>query len=379
VNHSADVVIIGGGVIGSSVAFHLKNDGFQGRVLVVERDPSYRFASSALAFGGVRQQFMSRVNVEMARFGAAVYESDRQFGFHQHGYLFLGNADNWERLLNRYEVERSLGSEVELLTVADISKMVPELHCGDLVGGVFGAKDGYIDPKRTVHFLRTSAEEVGVNYLADEIQRIDVSRGTVKAVHAGQARRIETDRLVIAAGAYSRSVAALAGIHLPVTPVRQQLFRCALPRLWSHPFPVVIDPGGVHWRSWGENEIVIAKTKRDERPGIRFELEPERYATEIFPALVHRLPEFRDLQFISGWAGLYEMTPDHNGIIDHHPAVDGLYFACGFSGHGLMMAPAAGKLMSELIRLGRFVSIDASPLSFTRFARNELFWDEAMI
>jgi glycine/D-amino acid oxidase-like deaminating enzyme len=182
---------------------------------------------------------------------------------------------------------------------------------------------------------------------------------------------------VIASGAYSGVVAKSLGVDVPITPVRQQLFRCELPRPWTYEFPVVVDPGGAHWRSSPNNEIVIAKTKADEPPGFRFGGDLERFHQDVMPDLVWRLPEFRDLKLVFGWGGLYEMTPDHNGIIDR--ISDRLYIAAGFSGHGLMMSPATGKLMSELIRTGRFETLDASPLSFERFARNEPFWDESMI
>src|SRR3989441_8710028 len=352
-----DIVIIGGGVIGSSIAFNLLQDGFAGRVAVMERDPSYQFASSALAMGGVRQQFMSAVNVRMVQYSLTVLEQFPECDFHQRGYLFLGNESNWANLQRRYEIQRRLGAECELLSVAEIRRLVPELRCDDLAGGLFGPKDGYVDPRAMLRAFRKRAEKLGATYISGEVQRLE----------PGQV-------YVIAAGAYSGIVAKLAGVEAPVTPVRQQLFRCALPRPWTYEFPVVIDPGGVHWRSAPNNEIVIAKTKADEPPGFRFGCDIERFHEDFMPDLVRRLPEFRDLKLVFGWGGLYEMTPDHNGILDQ--ISDRLYIAAGFSGHGLMMSAATGKLMSELIRTGRFETLDASALSLGRFARNELFLDE---
>ena len=371
---SADIVIIGGGVVGSSIAFNLFQDGFDGRVIVIERDPSYQFASSALAMGGVRQQFMSGVNVRMVQYSVGILEQLPECQFRQRGYLFLGNGSNWAKLQRRYEIQKSLGAACELLDVPEIRKLVPELRCDDLAGGLLGPKDGYVDPRATLRTFRKKAEEAGAAYISDEVQRIDQG-----AVHGTKSGRIAARHIVIACGAYSGAVAEHAGVQLPITPVRQQLFRCALPRAWNYEFPVVIDPGGVHWRSDWNQEIVIAKTNPDEPPGARFGCDIERYYEDFLPDLVRRLPEFRGLKLVFGWGGLYEMTPDHNGIIDRHPEIDGLYFAAGFSGHGLMMSPATGKLMSELIRTGRFETLDATPLSFSRFARNELFWDEAMI
>jgi len=375
----ADVLIIGGGVIGSSIAYNLKADGFGGRVAVLERDPSYQFASSALAMGGVREQYMSRVNVQMAQYSIALYERTAVVDFHQRGYLFLGNQENWTKLQQRYEIEKSLGVSVEILGVSEIRSLVPELRLDDIVGGIIGRRDGYLDPRKVLRFLRETAEQHGAVYIADELQRIDIARGAVKGVHLTRSGWIAADRLVIAAGAHSGVVGEIAGIHIPVTPVRQQLFRCGLPRRWSYEFPMTVDPGGVHWRSSGDNEITIAKTNPRELPGFRYGADLERFHNDFKPDLIRRLPEFKDLKLVFGWGGLYEMTPDQNGIIDAHPAIYGLYLACGFSGHGLMTSPATGKLISELIRLGRFETIDASPLSYSRFERNQLFFDEAML
>jgi FAD-dependent oxidoreductase domain-containing protein 1 len=354
------IVIIGGGVVGSSIAFNLLQDGFKGGVTVIERDSSYQFASSALAFGGVRQQFMSSVNIRMVQYSLDVITQFPECGFHQRGYLFLGNESNWAKLQRRYEIQKSLGAECELLGVADIRKLVPELSCDDLRGALFGPKDGYLDPRALLRAFRKKAEQLGATYVSREF-------------HETNPRTV----YVIAAGAYSGSVAKYFGAEVPITPVRQQLFQCALPRPWTYEFPVVIDPAGTHWRTYPNNEIVIAKTNPAEPPGFRFGADLERFHQSVMPDLAGRLPEFRDLKLIFGWGGLYEMTPDHNGIIDR--ISDRLYIAGGFSGHGLMMSAATGKLMSELIRLGRFQTVDASVLSLGRFTRNELFWDEAMI
>jgi FAD-dependent oxidoreductase domain-containing protein 1 len=356
----ADIIIIGGGVIGSSVAFNLLQDGFKGRLVVMERDSSYQFASSALAMGGVRQQFMSAVNVRMVQYSLNVLKQLPDCQFRQRGYLFLANESNSARLQRRYEIQKSLGAECEWLSVAQIRELVPELRCDDLQGGLFGPKDGYVDPRATLRTFRRKAEQLGASYVSGAVQKLE--RGPV---------------YVIAAGAYSGAVAKTLGVEVPIAPVRQQLFRCELPRPWTYEFPVVIDPGGTHWRSSINNEIVIAKTNPDEPIGFRFGCDLDRFHNDVLPALVNRLPEFRDLKLVFGWGGLYEMTPDHNGIIDR--VSDGLYIAAGFSGHGLMMSAATGKLLSELILAGHFQTLDATNLSLARFARGELIHDEAML
>lgn len=357
---TADIVIIGGGVVGSSIAFSLLQDGFRGRVTVMERDSSYQFASSALALGGVRQQFMSSINIRMVQYSLGVIAGFPECDFHQRGYLFLGDDTNWERLKRRYEIQKSLGAECEILDVAGIRELVPELHCDDLKGALFGPRDGYVDPRATLRAFRSKAERLGATYVSGDVQKMESG-----------------PLYVIAAGAYSGEVAKRFGFEVPITPVRQQLFRCSLPRPWTYEFPVVIDPGGAHWRSSVNNEIVIAKSNPEEPPGFRFGGDLDRFYNIVKPEIARRLPEFLGLNLIFGWGGLYEMTPDHNGIIDK--LADNLYIAAGFSGHGLMMSAATGKLMSELIRNGRFETLDASVLSIDRFARNQLFIDESMI
>jgi FAD-dependent oxidoreductase domain-containing protein 1 len=312
------------------------------------------------------------VNVRMVQYSLGVFEQIPECRFRQRGYLFLANESNWSKLQNRYQVQKSLEASCDMLSNSDVRHLIPELRCDDLIGGLLGAKDGYVDARGTLGAFRERATKLGAEFVPDEVQTISAG-----IVHATRSGRIDADRIVIACGAYSASVARTMDVALPITPVRQQLFRCALPRPWSYEFPMTVDPGGLHWRSDGDLEIVLAKTRYDEPAGVRFDCDIRRFYDEFMPDLVRRLPEFREVKLVFGWAGLYEMTPDQNGIIDE--IADGVYVAAGFSGHGLMMSPATGKLMSELIRTGRFETVDASPLSFSRFQRNELFFDEAMI
>lgn len=384
---AADITIVGGGVIGSSVAYNLLSMGFRGKVLVLERDPAYRRASSRLAFGGVRQQYCREINVRMAQMSVAFYERfDETMGvggrpaagkFRQPGYLFLGDRGSAPKLRERLDRMRAAGAIVEPLTPAEIRERVPELDLSDVELGVFGRKDGYGDPSAILGGFRAKAESLGVHFLADELTGVE-RNGGVRAITTRGAGRIETPRLVCAAGAFSARVGELAGVSIPVTPVRQQLVRAALPRPWSYEFPVVIDPSGVHWRSAEGNTIVIAKTETGEPPGECFEADPDLFSREWKPLLARRVPEFGGLEQVGAWAGLYEMTPDHNGLLGEHPDLPGLHLACGFSGHGLMMAPATGQLIAQSL-LGLSPSLDIGPLSVARFAQGRLLLDDAMI
>ena len=390
----ADVVIVGGGVVGCSIAWHLKHDGFTGRVVVAERDSTYARASSNLAMGGIRQQFSSAANVGMAQYSLDFYErfddamSAADFRsdawLRQRGYLFLVDAQNAERFEQRLETQRALGVAVEQWSVDRIRERVPDLMLDDIVFGVFGPRDGYADPKRVLAGFRAGAERVGAEFVTGEVTSVERANGSVVAARVGDTR-IDTGIVVNAAGAYAVHVARMAGVELPVHAVRQQLFRCELPKTWPYRFPMVIDPSGVHWRHddarspGGVDRIVVARTSLDEPEGENLTCDWSRWGRDYAPPLARRMPAFSSLEPVEGWAGLYEMTPDHNAIIGEHPAVRGFFLANGFSGHGLMMAPATGKAVSDLIRSGASRTIDVSAFRIARFAHGTLIHDDAML
>jgi len=391
----ADVVIVGGSVIGSSAAWHLRHDGFTGRILVVERDRTYARASASLAMGGIRQQFCTPVTVRMVQYSVEIWKDfDRRFTvgghapkawFRQRGYLFLADARTAAPLMRRFEAEQRAGAEVQLLSRDDVRALVPDLMLDDIVFGVFGPADGYASPREVLGGFQRGAAALAVEYLEDEVIGVDVDGGDVRGVRLASGGTIATTTVVNAAGAWSGRVAALAGLRVPVEPMRQVLFRAALPHRWPHRFPMVIDPGGVHWRHddpigpGDPDRIIVAFTKWDEPVGDDVRPADERWAAEFLPALVRRLPAFRELTAVAGWGGLYEMTPDHNPVLGEHPSLRGFVFASGFSGHGLMMAPATGKIVSELIRTGTSSTFDISIFAPDRFDRGALIHDAATI
>ncbi len=395
---TADVMIIGGGVVGSSVAYHLRRDGFTGRIIVAERDSTYARASSFLAMGGVRQQFGSAANIAMAQYSIRFYrEFDERMSvggyiarawLRQRGYLFLVNHESAERFERRLESQRALGAKVERLSVSAIRDRVPDLELGDIAFGLIGPEDGYANPRQVLAGFRAGAAHEGAEYVDAEAIAIELDAGGVSGVtlHGPDGTtRFATRTVVNAAGAYASHVGTMAGVELPVRPQRQHLFRLELPRTWPYRFPMVIDPGGVHWRHddatevGGPDRIVVAKTNGDEPEGENLAADPDRFERDVRADLVRRMPALADATMVEGWAGLYEMTPDHNAIIGEHPERKGFYLANGFSGHGLMMAPATGKAVADLIRTGKSETVDVSKFDVTRFSRGEMFWDDAMI
>jgi glycine/D-amino acid oxidase-like deaminating enzyme len=392
---TADVLIIGGGVVGLSAAYHLKRDGLEGRVVVVERDATYRRASSFLAMGGIRQQFGSAINIRMAQFSIDFYERfDQRLAalgaqptrFSQRGYLFLADHRTAEQFRRRFEAQKALGARVTWLDQPELEGRLPGVRLDDIEFGLIGPSDGYANPRAVLAGFRAAAEKEGTEILHDEVVSIRQAEGRVTGVELAAGGMISTTAVVNAAGAFAARVGALAGLDLPVQPVRQHLFRAELPARWPYRFPMVIDPGGVHWRhddlvdpNAPTDRIVVAKTNLDELPGENFTCDESRWSRDFLPDLVNRVPAFARLKLVEGWVGLYEMTPDHNPILGEHPALRGFFVANGFSGHGLMLSPATGQIVSELVRSGRCSTFDISPFAVDRFDRGELFWDEAMV
>jgi FAD-dependent oxidoreductase domain-containing protein 1 len=392
---TADVVVIGGGVVGSAAAWRLRLDGVTGRVVVVERDPTYTRASSFLAMGGIRQQFASAVCVQMVQHSVRLWQTfDERMRtpahtpktwFRQRGYLFLADDATSAALGARADAQDAAGVVQRRLSVADIDALVPGLALDDIRWGLFGPEDGYANPREVLFGLRAAAAHAGAEYVRDEVTGLSVQSGRVTGVRLANGGGIDAPVVVNAAGALSGRVAALAGLAVPVEPVRQLLFRCTLPEPWPTRFPMVIDPGGVHWRHddpvapGDPDRITLAFTKWDEPAGERFECDDARWEHEFYPALVRRMPALAEVADVHGWAGLYEMTPDHNPVIGAHPALAGLIFASGFSGHGLMMSPATGLIVSELVRLGASRTFDIAPFAVDRFERGAYVPDGATI
>jgi glycine/D-amino acid oxidase-like deaminating enzyme len=391
----ADVVIVGGGVIGCSAAWHLRQDGFTGRILVVERDPTYQRASSFLAMGGIRQQFCTPVTVAMVRFSVELWKKfDATLGtparrpkawFRQRGYLFLANGATSTALTHRYNEEKQAGAAVRMVAVDELRLMLPDVMLDDILFGVLGGEDGYANPREVLAGFRAGAELAGAEFVTGEVSGIDHKQGRVTGVRLSTGSRLAAPIVVNAAGPWAGRLAALAGLNVPVEPMRQMLFRCTLPYQWPYRFPMLIDPGGVHWRHddasqpGGADKIILAFTNWNERPGENLVADEARWQKDFYPAMVNRAPELRDVTEVHGWAGLYEMTPDHNPVLGPHPALSGFIFANGFSGHGLMMSPATGKIVSEFVRLGRSDTFDVAIFAPDRFARGALIHDAATI
>ncbi|MDI6809987.1 MAG: FAD-binding oxidoreductase [Candidatus Eisenbacteria bacterium] len=385
-----DLLIIGGGVMGSSIAFHLANDGFKGRIAVFEKDPSYERASTLLSVGGIRRQFSTEVNVRLSQHSLAFY---REFGermevggdrpeidFKPRGYLFLGSEKNWPILVKHQAFQKSLGVETRLLNIDETLQLIPDLNTDDLVGSSFSAGDGYMDPHGVLQGFVRKARDLGVTYLHQEVVEILRKGDRLEGVKTKDGTAFFSNSIVNAAGPYAGEVGKMAGIEIPVVPVRRMVYLLKPPRLFDYDLPLTIDTSSVYFLHETGKQILTGKSRKEEPSGFNYVWDRNYFQEAIWPSLAHRIPLFDKLKVVSGWAGLYEVNQwDSNGIIGEHPEVRGFYVAVGFSGHGFQQAPAVGKALSEWIRLRRYETVDVSPLGYERILEGRKVLEEEVI
>jgi sarcosine oxidase subunit beta len=383
---SADVVIIGSGIVGSSVAYHLTEMGCT-NVLIVEREAHQGKGSTGKSMGGVRAQFSTPVNIQMSLYSINFFsEFEERTGhpadYRPHGYLFVATEErHLDYLKANRERQIALGvKNVELVSRDDIIAMLPQLRADDILGGTFCPTDGFVDPHSVMMGFMLKARERGARlWLDTPVTGIEVERGRVAAVNTSRGS-IATRAVVNCAGAWAAGVAKLAGAELPVEPLRRQLVPTEPFDGLPARFPMVIDMStGFHFRREGAG-FLLAWNDPAETPGFKTEFDTS-FIEKILTRAASRVPVLAEAQVNArrAWAGLYEMTPDHHAVIGQSPDVAGLYFANGFSGHGVMHSPATGRLVAETILDGRASTIDASPLGVERFAEGRLIEETALL
>ncbi len=378
---SADVVIVGGGCMGAATAYYLSRHG-AGRVALVERDVQLGTGSTGRNAGGVRHQFSDPANIALSRESIALFERfEHEVGspidFWQDGYLFLLSSDTSERhFAESVALQRSLGLDVAWLTAAEAEAMTPGLDATGVRAASFCAKDGIADPNGVTMGFAKAAQAAGVTILRDtEVTGIDVAHGRVAGVRTSGGD-IATRAVVNAAGPWAAQVAAMAGVMLPVVPERRHIFI-------AHPAPgaswddaayagrtprsrlMVIDFDTTFYFHREGGGLLFGMGDPSEQPGFDTTVKWD-FLPDVTSAAVRRMPALADASVTHAWAGLYEMTPDHNPVIGSL-GVEGLYAIAGFSGHGFQHAPAAGRLLADVM-LGRDPLFDLTPFAFARFA-----------
>ncbi|MEO5937366.1 MAG: FAD-dependent oxidoreductase [Terriglobales bacterium] len=383
---SADIVIIGGGIVGSSIAWHLTEAGCK-NVVVLEREKSQGKGSTGKSMGGVRAQFSTPVNIRMSLYSIPFYASfeertGHESGYRPQGYLFLATkAGHLDYLKTNMAQQVALGlKDVRLLAVEEIRTMYPQLRSDDILGGTFCATDGFVDPYSAMNGFMAAAVERGARIVKSAevtgIARDGQGIASVESTQGSFATRI----VVNAAGAWAKAVAAMVGVDLPVEPLRRMLVPTEPFDDFPHSAPMIIDMStGFHFRPEGRG-FLLAWADADEKSSFNTDFDPA-FIEKILIHAADRVPVFENVAVNPkrAWAGLYEMTPDHHPVLGGVPDVKGFYCANGFSGHGVMHAPATGKILADLILNGKTNLIDAPLLDINRFREGRMIHETAVL
>eukprot|EP01037_Dinobryon_pediforme_P012293 gene12293-12379_t len=381
---SQTIVILGGGAIGSATAYFLTRDPtFTGKVIVLERDPTYKQASSALSASSIRQQFSTPLNIALSRFGFEFIQNagthlgigdDRPtLSLHEGGYLVLASASGVELLRQIHDIQTSAQAPIAFLEADALKARFDWLNTDSIAAGTLGlAKEGWFDGYGLLQGLRKKAQMQGAVYISEEAVGFSRHHGKITAVKTKSGQTIDCDILVNACGPWSGKTGDMLGIDVPVRARRRSIFVFSCKTKLDH-FPLLCDPSGVWVRPEGQFYIAGNSPKHNEADpdDLPLDVDYSQFEETIWPALAERIPAFENIKQTSAWAGYYEINPvDYNGLVGQHPAFDNLFLACGFSGHGLQHSPGIGRGLAELLVHGQYSSLDLSPLSYQRIVNN---------
>lgn len=392
-----DVVIIGGGIIGSAAACFLAQTGRAGAVAVIEPDPGYRRAATPQSAGGLRRLFSLPENIRMSQYSVNFYANfartmavdgnPAEINFCRQGYLFVVSARGAPQLEANYRLQAAEGVPAELLDVAALRSRFPSIGTDDLALACYSPEDGWIDPFSALQGFRRKAKSLGVTYIDTRVTGLSIRQQRVTEAHLAQGERIQADVFVNAAGAWAAEIAAMAGVKLPVKPY------CRLQHYWRcqaefEPLPLVKDESGLFFRPEGPG-FVGGRPSWEIEPGFNFAAEAGQFTGHlngyfervVWPLLAQRVPKFDALRCERTWAGHYAQNMvDGNMILGPcGGAADNLYLACGFSGHGIMHAPAVGLALSELILDGRYSTMDLARMSYRRIIEDKPYPEKGII
>jgi glycine/D-amino acid oxidase-like deaminating enzyme len=377
---SNQVVVIGGGVMGSALAYWLTRLEPSVGVTVIERDPSYEQASSALSAASIRQQFSTPVNIRVSRASVAflrnaavelgVDDEKPDIMLREAGYLYLAGAGGSAELRRAHAVQRTCGADIALMDPADLQRRFGWLNTSDLSLGSLGLSgEGWFDGYALLMAFARKARQQGARYVHAEVCGFTVDGTRVTEVIAADGARIACTHVVNAAGPWARRIAAMVGVDLPVFARRRTVYVISCPAAMT-PFPLLIDPTGFWIRPEG-TKFIAGLSPADDRDDQPLQPDYDAFESHLWPALAHRIPAFEEAKLERAWAGYFEMnTFDHNAILGQHASLENFLFMNGFSGHGMQQAPVIGRAIAELILLGRFDTLDLSDLLFARIAEN---------
>ncbi|MFT5798900.1 MAG: glycine/D-amino acid oxidase-like deaminating enzyme [Candidatus Azotimanducaceae bacterium] len=393
---SYDVVIIGGAMLGSSVAwFTASNPDFDGTILVVERDPTYEFASTSHTNSCIRQQFSNEVNIRVSQFGAEFVKNFRAFMggdtrvpqpvLQSFGYMYLAdNADFAATLKESQQIQASLGAGTKHMMPDEIARDYPFYNLEDIVAANHNLVDeGYFDGNTLFDWWKRSAREHGVEYLTNEVVAMMKSSdgAKVQSVTLASGEVIACGTVVNCSGPRAARTARMAGIDIPVEPRKRYTYIFAAEQPLDRDLPLTIDPSGMHMRS--EGNYYLAGGPPDDDPAVEYDdfvQDHSIWEEKVWPIIANRVPAFERVKLINSWAGHYAFnTLDQNAVIGPHTQVSNFIFVNGFSGHGFQQSPAMGRGISELITYGEYRTLDLSPFGYGRIERGDKFPEKAII
>jgi len=357
---SYDVIIVGGGIMGSALAYYLTGRDAAARVLVVERDPSYARASSTLSMANVRIQFSLKENIQISQYALGMlanFESDMavdgehpRIYYHREGNLFMVDAQGEADARSAFDLQRQLGCRVEWWSPEEVKSRYPLYDPSGYVGGTFGPEDGHFDAYAVLMGYRKKARAQGAEYQAAEVDAVRTDGKSVSGIVLEGGERLSAEVVVNCAGAWAAKLAATAGVHLPVVPVKRQVFALDMAVKPAGPLPLTVLPSGLYFRTETGGLILLGKSLPEDPVAFDFSWDDKRFTELLWPELADFVPQFDRLKIVRGWAGLYAVnTLDGNAILGEWPELKGFYLANGFSGHGLQQAPAVGRYLAELI------------------------------
>ncbi|MCG8271993.1 FAD-binding oxidoreductase [Aquamicrobium sp. NLF2-7] len=379
-----DIVIIGGAIMGASLAYYLRKEGFSGSLAVVERDPNFTHSATTLSAASIRQQFSQPENIRLSRFTLDLFRRLKQefgdeadIGFREGGYLILATEEGLPVLQANHAVQAAEGADIVLEDAAALVKRFPWLSGEGVAAGAYGVSgEGWFDAHAYLHLFRKALRGMKVDLVTASVTAIDRQGDRIASVTLDTGETLDAGLVVNAAGPNAGKVAALAGIDLPVEPRKRNVFVFEARERYED-MPLLVDPSGIYVRPEGSVYITGgAEDEAGEQAADPTDFEPDwsLFENEIWPVLATRIPAFEAIRMTRAWVGHYDYNVlDQNAVIGPHPQVANFIFANGFSGHGLQQAPAAGKALAELIVHGQYRTIDCRAFSYERIVEGRVF------
>ena len=376
-----DVLIVGGGIMGSSIAYNLVDLEPRLKVVVVERDYSYEKASTTLSAANLRTVgFSLKENYLISKQSFKILETfEKQMTvedirpklyLRREGNLLLSDSDGLAEARDIFEIHRQLGSDALWLEPEEIKKRWPLFETSGITGAAYGPTDGHLDAHAMLTAYKRKAASIGATFIQDEVVDLLIEGERVTGARLSSGNTVSADTTINCAGGWAANVAKMAGVSIPVSPVQRQVFVVDPKVKPEEPLPFVFHPSGLWFRSETGGLVILGQSMEDDQVGYDFKWDRDRFMEVLWPALAEFVPAFDTLKLIRGWSGLYEVnTLDNNAIIGPWPELEGFYLCNGFSGHGMMQGPAVGQYMAEIIT-GTETTMDLSVFSPKRIINN---------